>query len=196
MAALLWEPPWDRAVGVTDCQWLFGCRCEIRCSVQILEAFLVPFPGRLGCSGVTEAGGWEGRGDSRCSSRVRQSRIQSLGCSVQEKVEAEATLCTVLKSKAEWGSRRLHCWQGKKPSQIIQTTKSHRRVSQSQKFQLRHYLGLPWTDRQTCGQDRQSSLFWLQKEQKHDLPFSLLCTTILHCTLHWDAACYGPALIK
>lgn len=39
-------------------------------------------------------------------------------------------------------------------------------------------------DRQTCGQDRRSSLFWLQKEQKHDLPFSLLCTTILHCTLH------------
>lgn len=97
MASLLLDPPWDRAVGVTDCQetlWL---------SVHILEALQVPFPGHVGPWGVTEEQVVGGEG--RLQVQQQQSEAvtqQSLGCSAQEKVEAEAILCTAL-SQGERG---------------------------------------------------------------------------------------------
>lgn len=131
MASLLLDPPWDRAVGVTDCQetlWL---------SVHILEALQVPFPGHVGPWGVTEEQVVGGEADSRCSSssRVRQSPSKAWAALPRRRSRQNHPVHS-FESRGEGGSRRLHHWQGKKPSQITQTTKSHRRVSHSQKFQL------------------------------------------------------------
>lgn len=182
MASLLWGPPWDRAFGVTDCQetlWPSVWNA-------VLSAYPWGFPGAFPWGGVLrcdrEAGGWERRADSRCSSRVRQSPVQSLGCSVQEKVEAEATLCTVLSQEQSEGAEDSTSGRERSQTRKTQTTKSHRRVSQCQKFQLWHYLELPWTDRHVGKTD--GALCFGFRKSKSRICHSV-CYVQQYCTVHF-----------
>lgn len=87
-------------------------------------------------------------------------------------------------SSAEWGNRRPHHWQGKKPSQITQTTKSHRRVSHCQKFQLWHYFELPRTDRHMwAGQTELLVLASERAKARFAIQFAMYNNTALYTSL-------------
>lgn len=114
-----------------------------------------------------------------------QSPTQSLGRSVEEKVRTETTLCTVLSQVGtEQGSRRLTpLVRNEAKPDNTDNKKSRKYVTLVRNFSF-DIISSSHKQTYTCGQDKQNSRFWLQKDQMEDSPFSLLCTTILLCTLH------------
>lgn len=88
MASLLRDAPWDRAVGSQIVRRLFGCQCI---SLRLSRCLSLDTLGHARGAGGGRGG--QTPGAAAVSEAVTQ---QSLGCSAQEKVEAEAILGTVL----------------------------------------------------------------------------------------------------
>lgn len=179
MASLLWVLLGTEQLGSQIVRRLFGCQCEIRCPVQILE----PFPGHVGCSGVTEeqvAGKGEEIQGQQQSEAATHSRLGLLcpggGWSRSHPVHS-------FESRAEWGSRRFHLWQGKKPSQITQTTKnSQKGVTVSE---ISAVTGAPM-NRQTDMWAGQMELFVLASERAKAgfaIQFAMYNNTALYTSL-------------
>lgn len=111
-----------------------------------------------------------------------RSPPQSLGCSVEEKIRAETTLCAVLsRVRTERGKRGLHRWQGTKPSWVIQT-KSHRSASRWSEISVLTLSRAP-TNRYTYEQDKWSSLFGFRKSKRK--VHHSVCYVQQYCTVHF-----------